>query len=307
MLYNTIMQNVYEMWSVQTGEKLYKNDQRGLKNFFDNLIHYNTGKTPRVWELDLFRGFLMLFVTIVHVFDFGLSLGFFDFHTAAGVAFRDGFVKVYVGSAFKVGTQPFGLFIFSLLSGVSCSLSRSNYKRVIKMVVLCAIYMGIFAVIHVLFPSLVKSYFVFNIINVLTISVVEWWLLDVVKAPTWVRLSLGLLLMTIGLTYYYSHFVRGNAYIENDLLALLVYNKHGDELVQNFEPLLPHLGFFLIGGVLGKIVYSDKKTRTQSPICRKILLPFALMGKNSLVTYLTLPIIILAVVWLVERFVWLFV
>ncbi len=278
-----------------------------LYRFFHGLTHYNTGSTPRVWELDLFRGALMLFVTLDHVVNFGFQLGFFDFKTPAMIWFADNVLRVYLNSSFRVGIQPFGLFIFSFLSGISCSLSVSSLKRTIKMVVLCGVYMGVFALIHVFFPDLVKSYFIFNIINVLTLCVIFWWLFDLVKMPTWIRTMIGLIIGAVGLTYYFSYFVRGVADIENDLLALLVYNKHGTDLVQNFEPLFPHMGFFILGGVFGGLVYSDKKTKTKSENCILPLRPLAIMGKNSLVTYLFLPVIVLALIWIAEKFVWLFI
>lgn len=279
----------------------------GFYRFFNGLFHYNTGSRPRVWEMDLFRGALMLFVTLDHVVNFGFRLGFFDFKTPAMIWFTDNVLRVYLDSSFRVGIQPFGLFIFSFLSGISCSFSDSSLKRTIKMVVLCGVYMGVFALLHVLVPDLVSSYFIFNIINVLTICVLTWDFFDLIKLPTWVRTVIGLVIGAVGLTYYFSYFVRGTAYIENEVLALLVYNRHALQLVQNFEPLFPHMGFFILGGVLGGIVYSDKKSKTKSETCILPLRPLAIMGKNSLVTYLFLPVILLALVFVIEKFVWLFI
>ena len=279
----------------------------GFYRFFNGLFHYNTGSRPRVWEMDLFRGALMLFVTLDHVVNFGFQLGFFDFKTPAMIWFTDNVLRVYLDSSFRVGIQPFGLFIFSFLSGISCSFSDSSLKRTIKMVVLCGVYMGVFALLHVLVPDLVSSYFIFNIINVLTICVLTWDFFDLIKLPTWVRTVIGLVIGAVGLTYYFSYFVRGTAYIENEVLALLVYNRHALQLVQNFEPLFPHMGFFILGGVLGGIVYSDKKSKTKSETCILPLRPLAIMGKNSLVTYLFLPVILLALVFVIEKFVWLFI
>lgn len=278
-----------------------------LYRFFHGLTHYNTGTRPRVWELDLFRGALMLFVTLDHVVNFGFQLGFFDFKTPAMIWFADNVLRAYLNSSFRIGIQPFGLFIFSFLSGISCSLSGSSLKRTIKMVVLCGVYMGVFALLHVFFPTLVTSYFIFNIINVLTICVIFWDICDLIRMPTWLRTVIGLTIGAVGLTYYFSYFVRGVADIENDILALLVYNGHGMNLVQNFEPLFPHMGFFILGGVLGGMLYADRKTRSKSEVCILPLRPLAIMGKNSLVTYLFLPVIVLALIWVVEKFVWLFI
>lgn len=277
-----------------------------LYYFFNGLVHYNTGKHPRVWELDLFRGFLMLFVTLDHVVNFGFVFGMFDFKTPAMIWFAENVLRVYLNSSFRVGIQPFGLFIFAFLSGINCALVDSSLKRTIKMVVLCGVYMGVFALLHVCMPEVVTSYFIFNIINVLTISILLWQFLDLIRTPYWVRMCIGIALGAIGLTFYFSHFVRGVAYIENPFLALTVYNDHALELVQNFEPLLPHMGFFFLGGVLGHVLYADKKTKTKSEVCIKPLIPLAIMGKNSLITYLFLPVITLGLIYIIENIVWIF-
>lgn len=278
----------------------------GISRFFNGLIHYNTGSHPRVWELDLFRGLLMLFVTLDHVVNFGFVFGMFNFRTPEMIWFAENVLRVYLNSSFRVGIQPFGLFIFAFLSGISCSLVDSSLKRTIKMVVLCAVYMGIFALLHVLMPTVVTSYFIFNIINVLTICILVWEFFDLIKVPYWIRTCLGLLLGAIGLTYYFAYFVRETAYIDNSFLSLFVYNRHALELVQNFEPLLPHMGFFFLGGVLGSVLYADKKTKTKSEVCILPLRPLALMGKNSLVTYLFLPVIMLGLLFIIENIVWIF-
>ncbi len=281
--------------------------RRTFGAFLYGLVHYNTGTTPRVWELDLFRGALMLFVTLDHVVNFGFMLGFFDFRTPEMIWFADNVLRPYLNSSFRVGIQPFGLFIFSFLSGISCSLAKSSLKRSIKMVILCAVYMGVFALLHVLMPNVVTSYYIFNIINVLTICILLWQFFELIKCPDWIRTLLGLVIGAVGLTYYYSFFVRGNSNITNDLVSLLVYNRHALDIVQNFEPLFPHMGFFLLGGVLGKMLYADKKTKTKSEVCIKPLLPLATMGKNSLVTYLFLPVIILGSIFIIEKIVWFFI
>jgi uncharacterized membrane protein len=123
-----------------------------------------------------------------------------------------------------------------------------------------------------------------------------WWVLDLIKCPTWIRGYLGAILIIIGLNYYYTYYVIETEHVTNTFLSLMVYSTLGRSLSpQNFEPLLPHLGFFLVGGVLGKYLYADRKTKCKSPIPPKGLTPLLLLGKHSLVGYITLPFIILGI------------
>jgi len=264
-----------------------------VKRFFQ----YNVeGKTPRAWELDVLRGVVMLFVTLDHCMFFGQKEAILPVQTSFGLALRD-FAALYCASATRHVMQPFGLWFIALLSGLNCAFTRSRAWRVVKFWCFTAIFMGIYALLHVVWPELVTATFIFNIIHVLTICFTVWWLLDLIKTPYWVRGYLGAALIIVGLSYFYMHYIQQSSYVQNDFLALMVYNTHGYELApQNFEPLLPHLGFFLVGGVLGKFLYPDRKTKCKTIYPPKALYPLLMMGKHSLVIYFALPFVLLGIV-----------
>ncbi len=261
-----------------------------------DLLRYNVGEKKRIWELDIIRGILMLMVTLDHTCQFGLNLGIFDFTTEFGMAIRS-FAEAYCNSDFRIGIQPFALFLFSYLSGVNCSFAKSKFRRVLKMWIIAGIFMGGYAILHLIIPDFIVDFLIFNIIAVITICVTVWWLFDLVRLPTWVRLGISIIAICIGLTYYYKYFVLGASYVENEFLALLVYNTHGYEMsTNNFEPLLPHLGWFILGGVMGKYLYKERKTLTKHAEPYVIFRPLAYIGKHSLVVYLLGTVIILAII-----------
>lgn len=269
--------------------KTYYSDAPKEKSKFatklSNAFKYNTGTKKRIWELDIMRGILMIFVTLDHACNFGLKLGIFDFNTFIGMQIHD-FAAMYCSSAFRNGIQPFGLFLFCYLSGINCSFSRSKFKRVLKMWIICAIFMGTVAILHLIVPDFVTGPLMFNIIAVITICVTVWWFFDLIKCPTWIRFALGVAIIAIGLTHYYMYYIRDFSYINNDLLALLVYNSHARDLCpDNFEPLFPHLGWFILGAVMGRYIYRQRKTLTEHEEPYKPFIPLAYIGKHSLVVY----------------------
>lgn len=268
---------------------------------------YNYGDKKRIWELDILRGILMLFVTLDHSITYGFSLNIFDFNTEFGIMLRD-FMDTYRHSAFRVGIQPFGLFLFSYLAGLNCSFSHSRFKRVLKMWIVCGLFMGGYALLHVIVPSFATATLMFNIIAVITISVTVWWILDLIKCPTWVRLTIGISIICIGLTFYFMYFTRDYSYINNKWLALLVYNSTGFKMSpQNFEPLFPHMGWFILGGVMGKYIYKEKKTLTKHVEPFKPFIPLCYCGKHSLKIYMIGPVIVLALVLAIREIVALFI
>lgn len=278
--------------------KTYYSDKKPANNKFvqtlQNAFSYNTGTKKRIWELDIMRGILMIFVTLDHACNYGLELGIFDFNTPVGKAIHD-FSAMYCDSAFRNGIQPFGLFLFCYLSGINCSFSRSKFKRVLKMWIICGLFMGGVAVLHLIVPDFVRGPLMFNIIAVITICVTVWWVLDLIHCPTWIRFSLAVAIIVIGLTHYYMFYIRDFSYINNDYLALLVYNTHGRRLSpNNFEPLFPHLGWFLLGAVMGKYIYKERKTLTKHEEPYKPFIPIAYVGKHSLVVYVIGTVLVLA-------------
>lgn len=270
-----------------------KNVKMKFRKTLKDAFTYNTGTKKRIWELDILRGILMIFVTLDHCCSFGLAFGVFDFQTQFGMMLHDA-IQIYRDSAFRAAVQPPGLFLFCYLSGINCSFSKSKFRRVLKMGIICGLFMGVYALLHCLVPELCHCYFMFNIIAVITICVAVWWFLDAIKCPTWIRVVLAIAIICIGQTYYYMYFIRGSSYINNDFMALLVYNSHGNELSQdNFEPLFPHLGWFILGGVMGKYIYKEKKTLTTHEEPYKPFIPLAYVGKHSLVVYFAATFIIL--------------
>lgn len=280
--------------------------QNKFVKFFKYVFTYNNKPKKRIWELDILRGILMIFVTLCHCCQFGNQLCIFDFVTPFGIKVHD-FINTYSGSAFAVGIQPFGLWLFCWLSGVNCSFSRSKVRRVLKMVFFCGLFMGGYYALHLLVPSFIVGDLIFNIIAVITICVTIWWLLDLVKCPDWIRIGIAIIAICLGLTYYYMDYVRGGAWVENDFLALMVYNGHAHDISrQDFQPLFPHLGWFILGGVMGKKIYKEKKTLTKHEEPYKVFRPLAYIGKHSLVVYMIGTVVVLGLVWAIKDIVHLF-
>ncbi len=300
--------------NVENTELKEKKKEGKVKSFFSALwssiktfFTYNPeGKKPRVWELDLLRGLLILAVTFDHFCMFIDQWKLLPFQTEFGQQIMD-FFYTYRHSSFRDVMQPVGLFMFSFLAGINSKFTRGTFRRVLKFWIFCGIFMGGFALLKVLFPDMLDTYLIFNIITVLTISFTVWWLMDLIKCPTWLRAGIGIVLVVIGLTYFYKYNFEDDFYVKNEFLALMVYNDHGMEMsVNNFEPLLPHLGWFLIGGVIGKFAFPGNKTYCKQVYPPKALRPLLLVGKHSLFFYLVGPVLVIAPAWCIVKFIGLF-
>lgn len=261
---------------------------------------YNpAGARPRAWELDVMRGVILLCVTLDHCMSYGLH-DIMTPCTSVGI-WMQGLAQLYCDSAVRHAMQPFGLWLLAFMSGLTGAFTRSRFHRVFKFWIFCALFMGGYALLHVVWPELVTASLIFNIIAVLTICFTLGWVLDTIKCPTWLRGYLGALLIVVGITFYYKYYILDNANVTSEWLALLVYNDHGRAMSpQNYEPLLPHLGWFLVGGVVGKYLYPDRRTKCKRVLPPKALGPVLIVGKHSLAAYIVLPFAILGLVKLIS-------
>ena len=276
-----------------------------LKSKFKDFFTYNIpGKRLRIWELDLIRGIIMVVVTFDHVCRFSYYWGIIRFQTAFGKAIES-IALGYLNSYFCKHAYPYALWLLCFMSGISCQFSRSDTKRLIKSWALSAVFMGGYLALHFIIPNIITGYVIFNIIAVITISVTFWYILDKLKVHDVYRIIFGALTVITGVTlFYYNRFHEGGLFVENKFLALLIYNKNGYNVSpNNFEPLLPHLGFFVLGG---KNFYRDKATRLKRKTPPKWLTPVMLLGKHSLEAYLFMPVLCISALWLIVKLVGLF-
>lgn len=277
-------------------------------NKFKNFFTYNIeGKRLRIWELDLIRGIIMVVVTFDHVCRFSYYWGIIQFQTAFGKAIESVAVG-YLNSYFCKNAYPYALWLICFMSGISCQFTRSNLRRLLKFWIVAAVFMGGYLALHFIIPQLITGYVIFNIIAVLTISVTFWYALEKLKIPDVYRIILGILIAIAGLTcFYYNKFSEEGIFVKNSFLALLIYNKNGYIVSpNNFEPLIPHLGFFILGTVFGKHFYKDKTTRLKRETPPKGLIPVLLLGKHSLAAYLFMPVLCISLIWAIVKFAGLF-
>jgi uncharacterized membrane protein len=100
------------------------------------------------------------------------------------------------------------------------------------------------------------------------------------KLPTWALLVLGLMMAVSG------EFLRGESFTWATWLFPLGFKAPGFSSSDYF-PLLPNLGFFLLGSILGRVLYRNKKTLfpqvdPQIPAIRFL----GFCGRQSLFIYL---------------------
>lgn len=217
----------------------------------------------RIWELDAFRGICILGMVIVHfVYDLTELYAIIDWHAPVWFAF----------------VQRWGGVLFLLISGISATLGSRSVRR--GLIVLCA-GAAVSAVTYGMykFAGFHESIIIyFGVLQCLGCCMILWWIFK--RLPSWALVLLGGAMVAAGL------YLDTVVLLDQPLLMPLGFVYPGFESSDYF-PLLPNLGFFLLGAVLGRTIYGKKQTllpriSDRNPIVRAL----CFFGKQSLWIYL---------------------
>ena len=215
----------------------------------------------RIWELDAARGLALIGMLVVHFL--------YDLTDLTGVLIWQEpgwflFMKNRCGAVFLV------------ISGISATLGSHSLRRgcqVLACGLLCtAVTYGMYALGFA--DQSIVIYF--GVLHCLGICMVLWHWLK--RLNNRLLLGLGIVLALAGLyveTLYFD--------VSGWLIPLGLCPEWFES--SDYFPLLPNLGFFLVGAWIGRQVYKDKQTRFPG-VNEKYYRPLCALGRSSLWVYL---------------------
>lgn len=191
-------------------------------------------RSKRIWELDAFRGLCILFMVVIHfVYDIH------DLYQLASFSYPAVFVLL----------KDWGGILFLLLSGICVTLGSRSCKRGL-IVFACGLLCTAATVGMVLLGFEKDLIIYFGVLHCLGVCMLLWPLFR--RLPVW-ALALAGLALTAG-----GYWLR-NVTVSTDLfLALGLHSRSFSS--SDYFPLLPNLGWFLLGAVIGRTAYGEKKT-----------------------------------------------
>lgn len=230
----------------------------------------------RIWELDVLRGVCILGMVAVHLI--------YDLQTFFSLPFL-------ADSQLFAIIKQWGGVLFLLISGICVTLGSHPVRRgliVFACGLLCsAVTAGMYA-LHMADKSIIIY---FGVLHCLGVCMLLWPLLK--RLPVWALGLVGLGLSVLGL------WISGNVLVDFPWLIPLGLVP-GDFVSSDYFPLLPNLGFFLVGAFLGKTLYRKKETLLPrvNP-ANPVLAFFTLLGKWSLPVYLLHQPVITGLLYLI--------
>ncbi len=216
----------------------------------------------RIWELDALRGLLVLVMVGFHLwYDLVYLFDLCDL-TAPGLFH---FLSAWTGVPFIV------------ISGICVTLGSHPVRRGLTVfggaVLISAVTAGMYML------SLAGSDIIiyFGVLHCLGTCMLLWPLMK--KLPTGVLLPLGAVMIAAGL------YLRDNVCVSTPYLTVLGVPMYGFASSDYF-PLLPNLGYFLLGAALGRLVYASRRSLLPKLSGSRLASPFEWLGRNCLVIYL---------------------
>lgn len=231
----------------------------------------------RIWELDTARGICILGMLVVHFL-----------YDIAGIFPELGITQ---NPVFDFFTQ-WGGVVFFLISGICVTLGSRPVRR--GLIVLSAGLLVSAVTVAMAWLGFADKGIIiyFGVLHCLAVCMLLWPLVR--KFPVWALGVLGLAVIVLG------QLVDGHSFAWGAFLFPLGLQPAGF-VFSDYFPLLPYWGFFLLGCLLGKLVYKQKvslfpKVNPKTPLIRFC----AWVGRWSLPVYLLHQPVFTVIVFLLE-------
>lgn len=216
----------------------------------------------RIWELDALRGVCILCMIAIHFV--------YDLVELYGIVNWD------YPPLFSLIKQ-WGGVLFLLISGICVTLGHHPVRRgliVFACGLLCTAVTGGMYLLQFADSSILIW---FGVLHCLGVCMLLWPLFQ--KMPPWLLGVLGAVLAGLGLWFR-------EIKLPFDFLAPLGLVS-GSFASSDYFPLLPHLGFFLLGALLGRTVYQSRQSLLPRVDPRRQPVRFlCICGRQSLPIYL---------------------
>jgi uncharacterized membrane protein len=228
----------------------------------------------------------------------------------AGFASAQAFAAGYWTSSLREFWWPVFIFIFFFISGVCTTFSRNNIWRGVK---LSAVAMLLTLVMYILETQGFALTVWFGVLHCLAVCILIYGLIDIAchffknkHAKRFTKAGVALAIAIVAFVLQgiynvpYSTVSVGSEAIRSDVLwhGLFVYTDKFWAMSGDYFPLLPHLGFFMLGAAIAPLVYPNKKSLLPA-LDRAWHKPITIFGRFSLLVYLGSRVVIIGLLALV--------
>lgn len=247
----------------------------------------------RVWEIDALRGLLIVCLLWAHLYitvDAFCIDGYYHIDSYKWVNSTDPLHFWFNWGDDGVIYQSFltpelvrlwmmsGVDAFFVVSGIACAFSRNNLKRALK-VLAAGLFVAVFTKGLALWTDDPTRFIRFGALMCYACcQLIFVYLLE--KRSNEALFCVAAPVLAVG---YYLRY-HGVSAMRFPIFYIFGVPQVGD-MSSDFWPILPMLGWFLLGVVIGRKYYAEKKTLLPNEIARRITRPLQFLGRHSGVIY----------------------
>lgn len=279
----------------------------------ENINQVETVKKERIFELDVLRGIAVIAMIIDHftlMAYFSEGYGgwapyvFSNYHDI-NCEWLNNFMDActnFQDTTFRLAGHYFFCTLFLALAGVSCSFSRSNFKRGLKVLIA-----GFIVTIATSIISVVSGedlYILFGILSTLAVSILMVAVVERYFNNKWVYLGIGIILVLGGFAIHWWDVPRIDSI--NDVGLIEIF-----EIVIGLKlfgadcfGILPCTGVVFIGMFIGKTLYRNRKSLIPK-LNGSWKKPFVFIGNHALLIYLlhqVVSVVIIVILYLIAGY-----
>lgn len=215
-----------------------------------------TIKKERIWELDFLRGLAIIMMVFDHfMFDFAYLPNYFsNFYEVNHPLFNwlREFASMYWNSTLRFFGREFFVLLFLLISGISFTFSKDNFKRGFKMLMVAMIITLVTLLVDLALDFGVLI--VFGVIHMFAINTLIIALLRKFIKSEILLLFIGMLILTFSIIF--GLFTPSpTAFSFSELPNIIIGLK---SFGADHFGIFPYLGIILIGTVIGKTFYGER-------------------------------------------------
>lgn len=250
-------------------------------------------KAYRIWEVDALRGLLILLVLLYHLYmcvDAFCINGYYKIDSYAWVNNSDPLhfwfnwgengeiYKSFLTPELRMIWVHAGVNGFFVISGISCLFSRNNKKNTVRLFIAAA-FVAAFTYGLSVWTGDPTRFIRFGVLMCYAFChLIYEFLLK--KRSNETLLLIAMVALTIG---YYLRY-HGVPAMKFPIFYIFGVKQIGDQS-SDYWPILPMLGWFLAGVVIGRKYYSEKKTLLPYRLPDKLTKPLQFLGRHSGVIY----------------------